>query len=241
MAKAIDLTGQKFGKLTVIERDLEYNKKHSNKNGYAFWLCKCDCGNFTSVAGPHLREGSTKSCGCLKKEIDKQKYKDLKNQRFGKLTALTPLKGNKEGRKQWLCECDCGNVVIIPSNSLLSGNTKSCGCLKSHGEEKICNLLKSNNIDFVRQKTFSDCYIQEGYPLRFDFYINNSFLLEFDGIQHYVYGIGWNSLEEFQKNQQYDNFKNEYCKNKNIPLKRIPYWDLESLTIEDLLSEKYLV
>ena len=61
--KLIDLTGQTFGYLTVIERDYEYQKlKNADK---PFWKCKCKCGNIVSVLGKSLREGNTKSCGCL--------------------------------------------------------------------------------------------------------------------------------------------------------------------------------
>ncbi len=54
-----DLTGQRFGKLQIIERAA------SDKHGNARWLCKCDCGNEKTVAGPELVRGKTKSCGCL--------------------------------------------------------------------------------------------------------------------------------------------------------------------------------
>ena len=60
--KALDLTGQRFGKLTVIER------AKSNKDGYPRWLCKCDCGNTNIVYGMHLKSGASQSCGCLTKE-----------------------------------------------------------------------------------------------------------------------------------------------------------------------------
>lgn len=58
MSKLIDLTGERFGRLTVIER------AESNKYG-AIWKCSCDCGNRVSVAGVKLRNGHTRSCGCL--------------------------------------------------------------------------------------------------------------------------------------------------------------------------------
>ena len=62
MGKVIDLTGKRFGKLTVIE-------KHSqDKWGGWNWLCRCDCGNETVVSGGHLRGMKTKSCGCSRKE-----------------------------------------------------------------------------------------------------------------------------------------------------------------------------
>ena len=63
MGKLKDLTGLKFGNLTVIKRD------GSNKHKKATWLCKCDCGNEKSYISIHLINGNTKSCGCLQKVI----------------------------------------------------------------------------------------------------------------------------------------------------------------------------
>lgn len=63
MGKLIDLTGKRFGRLTVIERDYETQRKKNNK--YVYWKCKCNCGNDTSVNSESLRQGKTKSCGCL--------------------------------------------------------------------------------------------------------------------------------------------------------------------------------
>lgn len=59
MSKLIDLTGKRFGKLTVICR------VENNKHGQPQWRCHCDCGNETIVVGQKLRKGITKSCGCL--------------------------------------------------------------------------------------------------------------------------------------------------------------------------------
>lgn len=77
MGKFIDLTGQKFGKLTVIERAENYI--YPNGKGIAVqWLCNCDCGNKNIiVASASLRKGLTKSCGCMKSEVTyqiKKKY-----------------------------------------------------------------------------------------------------------------------------------------------------------------------
>lgn len=62
MGKFIDLTGQRFGRLTVIERACPENKRR------VYWVCRCDCGNYSVVAGDGLKSGGTKSCGCLEKE-----------------------------------------------------------------------------------------------------------------------------------------------------------------------------
>lgn len=63
----IDLTGQRFGRLTVIKRS-----KRKIKSGNACWLCQCSCGNFRSVDGYLLRTGGTKSCGCYRAELSAQ-------------------------------------------------------------------------------------------------------------------------------------------------------------------------
>ena len=61
MENSKNLIGKKFGRLTVIKRDF------SDKWGKAKWICECQCGIKTSVIGQNLRNGNTKSCGCLKK------------------------------------------------------------------------------------------------------------------------------------------------------------------------------
>ena len=69
-------------------------------------------------------------------------------------------------------------------------------------------------------------------------------MIEFDGEQHFLYkNNGWNTKEQFLKTQQSDKEKNEYCKRNNIPLIRIPYTHMNSLSIEDLRLDttKFLI
>ena len=66
MGKIKDLTGQRFGRLVVIEDSGE--RKQTN----VMWLCKCDCGNDVKVKSNNLIRGDVKSCGCLRKDIAKQ-------------------------------------------------------------------------------------------------------------------------------------------------------------------------
>ncbi|WP_412989927.1 AP2 domain-containing protein [Pediococcus siamensis] len=84
MSKLIDLTGQRFGRLVVMRRT------GTAKNRNAKWLCQCDCGNQTVVDGYRLRNGMTRSCGCLRRE--KSKITVTKNEAFqrnkGKKTSL---------------------------------------------------------------------------------------------------------------------------------------------------------
>ena len=66
MSKAKDLIGKVFGRLTVIER------VENNKDGRTMWRCKCECGNDCIILGKNLLNGGTKSCGCLKLEINRK-------------------------------------------------------------------------------------------------------------------------------------------------------------------------
>lgn len=62
MGRFIDLSGKRFGRLTVIGRA-------PNKGKDTMWLCRCDCGNEKSVRGNDMKQGKIKSCGCLHSEI----------------------------------------------------------------------------------------------------------------------------------------------------------------------------
>jgi hypothetical protein len=135
MGKLIDLTGQRFGQLTVIELDKERSKLVSNRSSR--WICQCDCGNLHTASSDNLCRGNTKSCGCLKYE----KFpKDLTGLIFYRLTVLGKSKRcNKKGYHVfWDCKCQCGNKTTVESSSLRSGNTKSCGCLRKENQGGLC-------------------------------------------------------------------------------------------------------
>ena len=83
--------------------------------------------------------------------MSKQFSKDISNQIFGNLTALEPTAERKHGSIVWKCLCNCGNIHYTTTELLLSGNTQSCGCLKSRGNQKIKNILQENNIHFISE------------------------------------------------------------------------------------------
>lgn len=226
-----DIVGQKFGKLTVLKYDKTKGK------GHTYWICKCDCGTEKSIRKDGLISGAVISCGCYHKEKTSEIFtKDLTGQKFGKLTVLERAGSNKHKTALWLCECICGTKKIIPSSALIKGESKSCGCIKSFGETKIKELLNNNNITFIQEKTFPTCKFKDTNRLaKFDFFINDTYLIEFDGSQHFKSGTGWNTEEKFQKTQEHDIYKNQWCKENGIPLIRIPFSKLDTLTIEDLL------
>jgi len=138
MAKKLDLTGQKFGRLTVIQ---ESGKTRSNRTA---WLCQCDCGNIVSVDVSSLRNGSTKGCGCLNSRF----VEEIPGTRYGRLVVvgrgdnLKRKNGKAATQATWVCRCDCGNEVAVTGHSLRSGNTESCGCLRRDRAKEKNSLPK---------------------------------------------------------------------------------------------------
>lgn len=232
-----NLLNQRFGRLLVIKKSL------LRSGGHVVWECLCDCGNITQVSSQSLLRGATKSCGCLHKEYlqisNKQRSSLQINQKIGKLTIIKDLGFNKVGVKQrsnYLCKCDCGNTIILTGNVLQQENTISCGCLRSKGEMKITQLLQEYNIPFTKEQIFLDLVLSTGGLARFDFYIDNKYLIEYHGQQHYfAMNSGWNTNQQLKYIQQHDFEKEEYCKQHNIPLIIIPYSHYDQLNIQDLL------
>lgn len=124
MGKLIDRTGQRYGRLVVI------NKAETDIHGNAKWLCLCDCGNQVVVSGNALQRG-TKSCGCYMREVARErKTRDLRGLKFGRLLPIRIDHKDKKNNNVWECICDCGNTTYVPASLLITGHTKSCGCLQ---------------------------------------------------------------------------------------------------------------
>ncbi len=126
------MIGQKFGRLTVIGEGLAALCPSGTRQRRM--ICRCDCGTEKVIRLIHLRSGKIRSCGCLRPA-----RKLAIGGRFGRLVVLEESESRKFAcgatRKQYLCQCDCGNKKIIDSGNLKGGDTKSCGCL--HRELRI--------------------------------------------------------------------------------------------------------
>ena len=139
MAK--DLTGQRFGRLTVLQKT---DKRISER---VVWLCQCDCGNRAEVTSSHLANGNTSSCGCARKCV---KRIDLAGRRFGRLVAISPTDKRLGHSVIWHCRCDCGKMADVASIKLLSGDTQSCGCLSAEVHRaSAAAMLRVRSADYV--------------------------------------------------------------------------------------------
>lgn len=129
---AEDLTGQRFGLLTVVSRT-------ENRNGRTCWNCRCDCGGERAVTARDLKSGRVTNCGC---QTGSRGRVDLTGRRFGRLQALEPTdRRDRKGSVYWRCVCDCGQEIEVTEDGLMRGNYQSCGCLKRENQQEIVNQL----------------------------------------------------------------------------------------------------
>lgn len=147
MGKIKDITGQRFGRLILLERMPKY------KNNRTYYKCLCDCGNIYYVETSRLIAGATKSCGCLKSELSSQRFsKDYTGYKFGKLTLIERIHKYNGGKHVFYkCKCECGNILYIKGTSIISGNTKSCGCHKKQVNRIRCfETRKVNDYKIIK-------------------------------------------------------------------------------------------
>lgn len=136
--EAMDLTGQRYGRLTVISRA-------ENIGSRTRWNCRCDCGSMTVVATTNLRSGSTTQCReCANRSRAAARRIDLTGQRFGRLTVISAAETGDDGAV-WICRCDCGNEVTARADHLKSGAIKSCGCLNTENNVARANRMNTEN------------------------------------------------------------------------------------------------
>jgi len=216
-----DLTGQKFGKLTVI------NLYESGDYISTKWNCICECGNNKTLIGTSLTNGKITDCGCVYKNKDKTKI-TLIGKVFGRLTVIKKA----EKQSMWICKCECGNEITTRSTSLNHGLTKSCGCIRSEnlsGENSrfwkggINNIsriyrlrhngvynvwsLKIRKRDKICQKCNSTEKLHAHHIFNYDFYPEKSLDLD-NGITlcetchkkfHKLYGKIENNIEQLNE------------------------------------------
>ena len=207
------------------------------------YLCECDCPWHTRkvLYASHLSNGNT--TGCKKCS----RFNNLIGKRFGKLLVLEldmdRINNDPKNRIYYICQCNCGSIVIVREEDLLNGYSGSCGCRKESIPERTTRrILKKLGIPFIKQHKFEKCrHINE---LPFDFYIpSKKICIELDGEDHYrpINRGKWDEdelMERFRDRQLKDSIKTEYCRTHRIKLIRIPYWEFDN--IEYILFDKFV-
>jgi len=153
---------------------------------------------------------------------------------------ISPTKVPRSSHRKiyWICSnCDYGRNKewCTSPNSRTNMNSGCPKCASSKGEKKIKLFLDSLCLYYLVEYKFSDC--RNILELPFDFYLlDYNLCIEYDSILHYE--DKFNEPEEFKLVQKRDKIKTKYCKNNNINLLRIPYWEFDN--IEQILSNALL-
>lgn len=201
--------------------------KEFKKGNRIYYEVECVlCNTVREVRADNLKQ-QCKSCAAKKRiQMKPQTHPgtisdDLTGKKFGYWKVLYKASKNN----YW--HCLCTNCKIIEKDvfrgSLTSGESKSCGCVKSYGEQQLISLFHKYNISFQKEYIFPQLITQRGGHPRFDFAIikNNKLILliEYNGRQHYTYDQNWNmTKQDFDYLQKTDKIKQQFCKQKNIPL-----------------------
>jgi len=146
---AEDLTGQTFGKLTVLERD------DPGAHRGSYWRCRCNaCGGECVVDRHRLVKGIKTHCGCKNKNDHTKK--NITGQKFRMLTALYETdKRDRNGSVVWHCRCDCGNEVDISYDTLVYSEVVSCGCRRLEANKELSGYVTraaNTSVDMLRRK-----------------------------------------------------------------------------------------
>lgn len=205
-ANALDLTGQKFGRLIVVQKTDE-----RSRDGEIMWLCECECGNYKIVRTSSLKNNNIRSCGCLNTEVAKDKLAKVNEYQRAE---LHPNWQGKAEIKSWLF-----TQIATWKQQVLVINDYTCNVTKQRGGKLNVHHLKGFNTIVDEAHTINNIEIKQ---LLTDYtkkeldillkYVKSQHTLE-EGVVlceevhrlfHKIYGYGDNTLE------QYEEFKQRY-------------------------------
>ena len=154
-----DLTGQKFGLLTVKYRIDDYIKPDGRR--VPKWHCSCECGGIKDITSDNLKYSKNPpSCGCLshKNRVEKNRESFL-GQKFGRLTIIEEDFSTRFTSAK--CLCDCGNYITTTRADVVTGHTQSCGCLQrertsEYNVKDWTGAISEYGIKFLKQEYTND-------------------------------------------------------------------------------------
>jgi len=201
---------------------------------------KCNiCGyNWHTKAINIIRKHGCPKCG----HIEKGKKHIKKHVVF--LSQINIIYGDKlsildeytDSRNRIKVRCNKCDYIWQPvSRRLLQRGCPKCNFSK--GELLISNILKELNLNFKEQYIFEGLKTENnGTPIFdfviFDYYNDIKYIIEYDGEQHFKAVRRWGGIERLNKQKEIDEFKNNYCRDNNMKMIRIPYTELKNINKE---------
>ena len=228
-AEYIDLVNQ-------INPNIEVIEKYKGNNIPILHKCKIDNHEWNALPSNIIQGHGCPKCAINNNTILQRKsHNDYVKQLFDinpDIEVVENYNGAKTPIKHY---CKIHNYYWNVQPSVILQN--KCGCPKcnfSKGEYNISKWLSSHNIEYIPQKSFDDC--RNINPLPFDFYIpSKNSCIEYDGRQHFEIVDIFGGEEAYLETVKRDQIKNEYCKQNNIPLLRIPYYANIETELENFL------
>lgn len=154
-----DLTGQKFGLLTVQYRIDDYIKPDGRK--VSKWHCNCECGGIKDITSDNLKYSKNPpSCGCLSHQCRVEKNREsFLWQKFGRLIIVAEDFSTRLTRAK--CLCDCGNFITTTRADVVTGHTQSCGCLQRerasvYNVKDWVGVISEYGVKFLKQECTND-------------------------------------------------------------------------------------
>lgn len=151
-----NIIGQRFNRLVVIKDDGTRSSKGDIK-----WLCRCDCGNFYHALGYRLKQGLTKSCGCLNDEKKRERFKDLTGTETEHFKIISRSHSANQ-RVYWKCVCQhCGTELILSNNDIR--NYTSCGCRRGASKDYMDAIRDPESLKTTRPTAKSSTGVRGVY------------------------------------------------------------------------------
>jgi hypothetical protein len=217
--------------LLSINHDTEKNLEYICENGH-------NCEISFALWNIYKKKDFKNKCEKCKEQKYKTTYNKICN--FIKNINYEILLSEKEyndmnikGYDKLNIICNNNHKIQISFNNLKQGIRCSICNIKSKGEIKIGEYLEKIKCEFIREKKFDDCKNIKKLP--FDFYIDNKFIIEYDGNFHFDIISHFGGDIKLKKQQDNDIIKTKYCKDNKIPLLHICYKDYKN--IETIIDE----
>lgn len=199
---------------------------------------QCECGEVFQRTFMTIMSGKILKCQkCINKEKARlNEYSEIKEYIESNSNCILISTEYKGQRKPLTLQCECGELFKVSFTHFKHANQqrcKKCSQAISSLEAKATEILVNLNEEFITQYKFSDC--KDILCLPFDFYLpNKNLCIEIDG-QHHYKPVSYNRMSDKEAEQilkdrkRKDAIKTNYCKEHNIKLLRIPYWEFENM------------
>lgn len=202
--------------------------------------CRCKLDGYEWFATPHRVVAGDGCSRCAGKE---KKTTEMFKQELAKIHPDIEVIGEYQGTHTGIqCRCRRDGHIWSPTPRNLLAGWGCPNCSMSRGERRISNYLDLHGIEYEHEKGFSDC--KDEHVLPFDFYLPScNMVIEYDGEQHFrpvKFGGADDTKADarFERGQQHDRIKNEYCRNNAINILRIDYTQFDE--IENILDKHLL-